>query len=133
MKTLIKYKKHRLFILFIIIINTGSFFAKANTTLIGRITDKNGNPIPYATATVIDPETRQITEGDMADLNGNFIIEKLKPGKYILSLRNVGYETNETRTIVIGKNDINIHLYNMVLNESIIQLSELNVLPDSNS
>lgn len=131
MKTINFNKTARIAFISAIILTVGSLFVQANTVIKGRILDENNQPIPYATATIIDPETNQIVEGDMTDENGRFFIENIKPGKYILSLRTVGFETNETKTVVVKKVDETVNAGKLYMNEAVIVLNELYVLPAS--
>lgn len=129
MKTIINSKIARIIIISVIILIYGALFAQANTTIKGQITDKNNQPVPYATATVINPQTMEIVEGDMADENGNFYIENVKPGTYILSFRMVGFNTNENQKVVVKTNTNLIDAGKIPLQESVIMLGEINVTP----
>jgi len=57
-----------------------------------------------------------------------FIIENVEPGEYILSVRQVGFEKNETKKIVIDEKNQMVELNTVILKESNIQLEELEVV-----
>lgn len=107
---------------------SASIFAKANTTIKGRVLDNFNHPVEYATATIISPETMTIVEGDMCDYNGDFVIENVQPGEYILSVRQVGFDKDETRKIVVSENNEVFEVNTVVLNETNILLDELEVI-----
>lgn len=130
MKTIIKFKTARTIILSAIMLMFGSLFVQAGSLIKGKITDKNNNPIPYATAILTNPVTMEIIQGDMTDESGRFIIENIKPGKYILSLRSVGYQTLESCILEIGDNEI-ITTAKVSLKEKISELGEIVVMPES--
>jgi len=103
-------------------------FAKANTTIKGRILTDSNQPVEYATATILSTNSMNIVEGDMCNENGDFIIENVEPGEYILSVRQVGFEKNETKKIVIDEKNQMVELNTVILKESNIQLKELEVV-----
>ena len=70
--------------------NTGS--------ITGRITDKKtGEALPGATVLIKGTTVSEVTNNE-----GNFIIKKMKAGKFILQVSYVGYETVETAVTISG-------------------------------
>jgi|GEM_PF-1937705 len=102
-----------------------SFFMEASTVVRGQVTDNKKQPINYATATLLNPKTREIVDGDMCDKKGKFFIENVKPGEYILSVRMLGFAKNESEKIVIDSVTNLEKEKNIVLTESAQQLSEV--------
>ncbi len=104
-----------------------TFWASASGIVKGQVMDQNNDPVGYATATLINPSTNEIVLGDMCDNNGEFIIENVKPGSYILSVRNVGFEKNETTEIVVPQDNTMFDVP-IQLKESISKLPEVEVV-----
>ncbi len=104
-----------------------TFFASASGIVKGQVMDQNNDPIVYATATLINPNTNEIVAGDMCDNNGEFIIENVTPGDYILSVRNVGFEKDETTELVVehGNTMLDVPIQ---LKESVSKLPEVEVV-----
>lgn len=127
MKTIYKNQKNRNLAIMAILLFTAIISTNA-TTIKGRILDSSSRPINYATATLIDPNTKLIVVGDMSDAQGNFIIENVKSGDYILSFRIVGYEKDETRKINVDENIKQYDIKDITLIESNIVLNELEVI-----
>jgi hypothetical protein len=127
MKTIKKNQIYRLLLISGIILLGVSGYAQATGIIKGRVLDSNKQPVVYATATIIDPETMQIVEGDMCDDNGEFMIEHVKSGEYILSIRNVGFQKDESRKIKIDAGQNTIRQGDIILNESVENLNELEV------
>lgn len=76
-------------------------------TVKGRIVDENNQPVEFATATLIDPETKKIVKGEVSNNKGEFTIEKVNKGVYTLSVSMVGYKRSEQTNIRIDtKNTI---------------------------
>lgn len=125
MKTMKTNKLNRIVALAIMLGVT--LFASASGVVKGQVIDENNVPVQYATATLIDVVTDRIVVGDMCDNNGDFIIENVQPGFYILSIRNVGFEKDETTEIVVVEEntmyDVPVHL-----KEAVCNLPELQVV-----
>ena len=128
MKTNNKQKVYRILILSGIMLLYIVTFANANTTIKGRILTDSNQPVEHATATILSTNSMNIIEGDMCNENGDFIIENVEPGEYILSLRQVGCDKNETRKITVDENNQIVDLKTLVLKTSNIQLPELEVV-----
>ncbi|HRZ97567.1 MAG TPA: carboxypeptidase-like regulatory domain-containing protein [Paludibacter sp.] len=103
-------------------------FANANAIVKGHVISDHNEPLEYATATLICPETMKIAEGDMCNNEGEFIIENVEPGEYILSVRKVGFEKDETKRILVTNTNEIHEIPKVVLNESNVMLCELEVV-----
>lgn len=123
MKTI---KNRTLVILAIMSLFSATIFA--NTTIKGRVLNSSNQPVEYATATIISPDSETIIEGDMCNDNGDFIIENVKPGEYILSVRQVGFDKDETRKIIVNDRYGVVDVNTVYLNEANIELKEIEVV-----
>jgi hypothetical protein len=131
MKTTKTNQFNRVLVISLIVLCSISFFANATSSIKGRVLDNNYQPIESATATLINPETNQIVVGDMCDENGEYIIENVEPGDYVLSVRNVGFEKKESIKVVIDYDKSIVEESPILLNESIQELNELEVISKS--
>lgn len=129
MKTIININFKRIALFAAIMLTVGSLFVNANTSIEGKIVDENNCPLPYATATIINPDTREIVEGDMSDENGRFYLENVEPGLYILSFRSVGFLSDETRCVLIPEKSARLNTGKVYLHEASVLLSEVEVYP----
>ncbi|MBA3900746.1 MAG: carboxypeptidase-like regulatory domain-containing protein, partial [Bacteroidetes bacterium] len=66
-------------------------------------------------------------KGTYTDDKGNFKIEKLIPGEYILAFSSIGFEPQFTDKIIISKNDEIIDLGKMSLEAKNFQISEITI------
>ena len=128
MKTTNKLQTIKLMGIIAIMLLSVSNFANANAIVKGHVLNELNEPLEYATATLICPETMNIAEGDMCNNEGEFIIENVEPGEYILSVRKVGFEKDETKRILINENNEILEIKKVVLNESNVILDELEVV-----
>jgi outer membrane receptor protein involved in Fe transport len=57
----------------------------------GSIRDENGNPIVFASASLISSQDSTLIKGSLTDENGNFIIENVLSGRYRILASYTGY------------------------------------------
>jgi outer membrane receptor protein involved in Fe transport len=65
-------------------------------TFRGQITDKEGNPLPFANVILIENNT-----GSASDKNGNFRIVS-RPGEYTVSISYIGYKKHSEKITVVA-------------------------------
>jgi hypothetical protein len=92
----------------------------------GRITDQNNRPVEFATAALINPRTKLAVKGAQSNNAGDFVIDGVTAGKYILSVSMLGYGKSETEEFVLA--DTKEVEKNVVLRESTQQLKEATVV-----
>jgi len=97
-------------------------FAQQNYVLSGTVKDKRGDVLPGAGVYVSGYKMATVT-----DNNGNYTLP-LKPGNYDILVQLIGYKT-VNKNIIIADKAIKLDL---VLEESITQLSEVTIKPDPN-
>lgn len=85
---------------------------------------KNGQALEMATVRLLSASDSSLVQGCQGDLKGSFILNKIKPGNYILIVSSVGYIDNKQRITVQNKDLI---LKNIQLNEKVISLREVEV------
>lgn len=128
MKTNLKKQTSRILLLTAISLVFTVSSAMANAIIKGRVLTNSDQSVLYATATLLNPKTMEIVEGDMCDNKGEFIIENVKPGEYILSVRKVGFAKDESKKLVIDSFTNRVEEKKIVLNESVQQLPEVVVI-----
>ena len=84
----------------------------------GKITDTNGNPIPFATV-----YCKALANGTTSNIEGNYQLD-LPKGEWILHYRYLGYKTKEVK-IKVSANDLEM---NVALAAQNYQLKEVKVL-----
>lgn len=115
-----------LFIAFALLFNTQVLSAATNTDLIvGVIVDENNQPIESATAVLVSPLTKEVIQGKATNNKGEFSINDVKSGDYILSVSSNGKDKLETERVTIdGKGQV--IQKKIVLNEQIEKCEKLN-------
>jgi hypothetical protein len=94
----------------------------AATTISGRVTDLNGEPLPFATLYV-----QNTTKGTTTNLDGYYSID-LPAGIYQLIFQYVGYKRT-SESIVLGKNTVQLNVIleaeSLLLKEVVVSASDV--------
>lgn len=94
------------FLNYLLIINFSLFsiFATATTTSVtikGKVMDEKNKPVEFATAKLINPTTKAMIKAEVCNEKGEFTLNQVNRGEYILSISMVGYDLVETEKMVI--------------------------------
>jgi len=114
----------RLLMLVSLVFFANLLWAEPACVIKGRVTDANNQPIGFATATLINAKTNKMEKGEVSDNKGEFVINKINPGEYILSISMVGYAKNQSEKITINKKNPVVEK-TVVLKESSQQLDNV--------
>ncbi|MES2515173.1 MAG: TonB-dependent receptor [Bacteroidota bacterium] len=87
------------------VLSTCSYILQAQNTLSGTITDAEKTPVPFA---VVGIKNTFLTA--QTNATGTFIFKNLKPGWYVLVIKNVGYKVKEDSVEVNSDKIIEITL-----------------------
>lgn len=77
-----------------------------NFKIAGVVNDTVGQPIPYATVSLLRTDST-LAGGTITDDNGHWSIDNIAKGKYVLSVSFIGYETSK-QNLTISKNISNV-------------------------
>ncbi len=80
-----------------------TFITAQNYTLTGTIVDESNLPISFVNVVIYEKIETQAFTGTASDENGNFIIESIAPGEYILEISMIGFKT-KSMPITIPEN-----------------------------
>lgn len=73
----------------------------------GKVINEKKEPVEFATAVLISPVTGEVVKGEVCNENGEFNINKIEKGEYVLSVSMVGYRKSETAKLVVdGKRSV---------------------------
>lgn len=94
------------------------------TSISGTIVDETGEALPEATVRLLAARDSSYVKGTASNLQGQFRLQEVKAGKYILAASYIGYTTKYT-DITVG--DKALRLGNITLGESSVLLKEATV------
>lgn len=81
-------------------------FGQGNIKITGQVSDSTSNkPVEFATVALIQPGTGKTIDGAVCDANGKFTINKIAPGKYIVSISFIGFNTRKINVDIDDKKD----------------------------
>src|SRR5687767_1215485 len=97
-----------------------------NLTVQGTVLDAvNKSPLIASSVILLNPIDSSLIKGVTADVDGNFLLENLSTGNYVLKITSLGYN-NYLRTIALK--DSSLDLGNILLKESSTTLKEINIV-----
>lgn len=73
-----------------------------NGDISGKVTDENGEGVPFANVQIVDSKGAGTGRGSQTDFDGNYSIKPLTPGKYNLQFSYVGYAAQIVQGIVVN-------------------------------
>ena len=112
------------FLLCLILMSAGLTVAQ-NTEITGQITDKSDQPLTGALIALMRPKDSTIVTGTTSDVKGNFRLQDIKPGRYLIKISLMGYadlfinKKAGTQPVSLGK---------LVLDERAEMLKEVNIV-----
>jgi outer membrane receptor protein involved in Fe transport len=74
-------------------------------TVRGKVTETDQKPADYVSVLLLQAADSQLVKGDVTDASGNFIIEQVKPGNYLLSISAVGFQKTFHAVVITNEND----------------------------
>ncbi|MFK8046317.1 MAG: outer membrane beta-barrel protein [Crocinitomicaceae bacterium] len=94
--------------------------------IFGNIVDSLSNDaMAYVTVLALKQSDKSMVGGGVTLDNGNFSIEKLKPGIYTLKISFVGYRTKEIRDIKISPENKTHQFKNLALSPTVLEVVEV--------
>lgn len=91
----------KLILLFFILISVVVHAENFAATIKGRVIDTRQKPVAYSTVALLNVKTGNIEKGTVCNEAGEYQIEKVSKGEYNLSVRMMGYETNENEQLTV--------------------------------
>ncbi|WP_143959806.1 TonB-dependent receptor domain-containing protein [Litoribacter populi] len=102
---------------------------KATYRITGRILEKStGEPVPYASAVLLNAETKEQVTGAVADVEGRFYITGFKNGNYVLQYAFMGFAALTSETISITDGNKSLDMGDLRLEEEGVNLQEVTVM-----
>jgi len=131
--------RNRILLTFLLIIITSALIVpqkrpggerRMGGTVKGIVVDAlSGNPIEYANILLLSVNDSSMINGTVTKPDGSFLIEKIRPGKYYLEIKFMGYNNWRTE-IEINRNSRNYDLGEIKLEPSPVNLGDVMVEGD---
>ncbi|MEM9340980.1 MAG: carboxypeptidase-like regulatory domain-containing protein [Bacteroidota bacterium] len=96
---------------------------RGNASVRGKISNENGEPVPFATV-----QTKDTSIGAIADAGGRFAIESLASGNYVLAVQSLGYLPASLKLSITDRSINNITI---TLKSNVEELQAVEVVTES--
>lgn len=96
-----------------VLIISSTIFAQTEGTIKGTVVDEKNIPMPFAPVAVLQDST--IISSTQTDLNGEFTVKNLTPGKYNIKSFFTSYNTTLLEKVSVNPNQIRYVTMNMTL------------------
>ena len=93
----------------------------------GHISDKRGEDLEFVTVSLTQKDNKSIFLGSITDTIGNYIINNVSPGEYILEASFIGYQSFVTN-VTVTSNDQKITVKEITLKEDAQMLEQVEVI-----
>ena len=85
---------------------------KGHGKIHGSVVDAETNqPVEFANVALLDPATQKPVDGSVADMKGEFVINKVATGTYTVAVSFIGYETQTIEGIAVEDKRDDVDLY----------------------
>ena len=75
-------------------------------SITGKVLDENKQPVSFASVTLLAAADSSLIKGEVSDEAGDFDIENISAGNYILSISFLGYEPYSREINVVQSTDV---------------------------
>jgi hypothetical protein len=118
MKTIKNYQFKRVLALSGFAFFSFLLYAGNSGVIKGRVVDENNQPVEYATAVLKNSTTNKFVTGAVCNYRGEYVIENVEPGEYVLSTKMIGYGLTKSQKIVVDKKQKKVIEKDVVMNET---------------
>jgi hypothetical protein len=112
-------------ILFTVLLSTTGFVIFGQSKIQGQVTNLKAEPLSFANVLLLNAIDSSFSQGVVADGEGLYQIENVKPGNYLIVSSLVGYK--KTYCSTFSANGGNTFAMNLSLEEQSVQLNEVTV------
>jgi len=108
----------RVFLLTVFVLLGVQLFAQDSFEIKGKIVKSDRKGGNYATVTLLDSKTMEIVAEDVCNENGEFVIEPVTKGDYILLVQKPGFPKPEKRFIRINEKGTVVETADIALSDT---------------
>jgi outer membrane receptor protein involved in Fe transport len=104
----------------------GQGYGNIQGSVQGIIIDKDSKqPIEYATVMLLKKGDSTLVTGSVTEANGQFLIDNVQPGRYLLKYSFIGYKTSFVDTVSVSPRRKDVKLGELTLSSSVSTLNEV--------
>ncbi|MDP4222756.1 MAG: TonB-dependent receptor [Bacteroidota bacterium] len=118
-------------VLLICICYTANAQTDTRNLISGRVYDKStGQPLDYATVSIIKKETAKVLTGGLTGSDGVFKIYDIPFGTYTVNVDHISYEKTVIDSVTLSKTRPSVSLGAIYVTPSMLNLGEVNIVAD---
>lgn len=102
--------------------------AQAQTRLTGQVADEQGKPLSFANVLLVNAKDSALVKGAVASEAGAFLLENLRPGRYVVAASAVGFRKTYSPAFALNATDGTHQLAPLRAVADARQLNEVQVL-----
>ncbi|TGE21488.1 TonB-dependent receptor [Hymenobacter aquaticus] len=118
--------KQILFLLLFPLLSTGAY-AQAISKVTGRTTDAQSKVVEFSSVSLLKAADSTLVKGALGDVNGNFEIEQVPAGAYLISVSSLAYKRLFTPVFTVAEGQAEVRLGDLRLADAAHQLAEVKV------
>ena len=88
---------------------------------------QSNNSMEYCTISIFDATTEDLVTGIVSDLQGNFIVDKLKPGLYNIEVSFIGFEAKRLEDVILSMAEPKVNIGTIFLGTDATLVNEVEV------
>jgi hypothetical protein len=100
-----------------------STFSFSQAKIIGSIQDKSGQPLSFASVSLLMLQDSTMVISNITDENGEFVFDGIEPGKYFVLSAYIGYEDLYSNSFEIKSENRSVNV-DLKMNETSVMLKE---------
>src|SRR5664280_1952892 len=105
--------------------------SKPNATIAGKVFDKStGQPLEYATITLINKQSGKTVNGTVADVKGVYSISNIPFDTYQINIEFIGYEKISLDNITLSSDKRSVNLGTVSISPSMRNLQNVEIIGD---
>lgn len=95
------------------------------TNLSGSIMSEDGQAIEFANILLLNASDSILVKGTISDSTGNYFLEAVKEGEYLISATLIGYETEYTESFIVNPMLKSKKIPDIIVQEGSVNLDEV--------
>ncbi|GGI22359.1 outer membrane beta-barrel family protein [Pedobacter mendelii] len=102
----------------------GACFAQKYNKLSGKVVDEKGQSVPFAIVRILNSPDTMVVKSGSTNVDGEFILDKLKDGNYQLLISMMGYKVKKTEIFALTAD---LKMLNIIIDGDAKQLKDVSV------
>jgi len=117
--------RHLVISIIIMIFSGLAHISQGQTIISGSVLDNAGEAVPFANVLLLQSADSSLALGAVTDIDGEFSIENVQPGSYLLKTTMIGYQSVNSSALKVSESQRQININTIEMHEDTHQLDEV--------